>query len=480
MMKTNTNIADYANPTVKEKALILTKGHKTTEENNTRTGFKRKVTGAERSMLMIPFNVVMVASISGHIDSKRLSDVLGKLRTRHSLLAARVVVDNNDVAWFVTEGVPEFNLEVVPRENDTHWIKKSGAEFNVPFPFDKGPLSRFILLQSNDASELIICAHHAVCDGMSLIYLIKDILEHLEERDSRIEILPDPPIIDNNTVPSPPIIRPIQRGIIKLINKRWEKKNIRFDFNDMKKLHSAFWKKNKNRRLLTWTLSEEMTKALVLRSRKEKVTVNTALWTAFLAAQHDVKAPLKSYHQRSGMAVNTRDRLLVSVGESFGFYASSLTVRLKYAPRKAFWQNAINIHRRIRTGLKKTDLFRMLIADSFSPSLLDSIYFSKYGLIKSRISNMLLKMMNFDKISYGYSITNVGKVNIPSVYGRFRLDKVYGPAVYSDVNEKLIGVITIDDRISFMMTYNEDNVSTDNAKKIRDAAISHLSQAINI
>ena len=31
-MKTDTNLADFDNPTVKEKALILTRGHKTTEE----------------------------------------------------------------------------------------------------------------------------------------------------------------------------------------------------------------------------------------------------------------------------------------------------------------------------------------------------------------------------------------------------------------------------------------------------------------
>jgi hypothetical protein len=179
------------------------------------------------------------------------------------------------------------------------------------------------------------------------------------------------------------------------------------------------------------------------------------------------------------MAVNTRDKLLVPVGECFGFYASSLTVRLKYIPRKSFWENAVNIHNSIRTELEKTELYRMLIADLITPSLLDASYFSKYGLIKSRISNMLVKMMNFNKVSYGYSITNVGRINIPSVYGRLRLDSVYGPAVYSDVNEKLIGVITIGDRISFMMTYNQNNVSKDKAELIRDNAISHLSSAID-
>lgn len=447
---------------------------------NIRTGFKRRVTGAERAMLMVPFNVIMVANIRGNIDSKRLSEVLNRLRTRHALLAVRVVVDEDDVAWFVTEGVSEFSLEVIPRENENQWVEKTEAEIKVPFPFDKGPMSRFILLHSHDVSELIICAHHSVCDGLSLIYLIKDILQHLGKPDSNLEILPDPPAIDHNTVPSPPSIKPIPRKIIKLVNKRWEKKNIRFDHNDMERLHSVFWEENVGRKLLTWILSEEMTKVVVSRSNKEKVTVNTALWTAFLAAQYDVQAPLKSYHQRLGMAVNTRDKLLVPVGESFGFYASSLTVRLKYTPRKSFWENARNIHNCIRTELEKTELFRMLVADLLSPSLLDSIYFSKYNLMNSRISKMLLRMMNFDKISYGYSITNVGKINIPSVYGQLRLDTVYGPAVYSDVNEKLIGVITIGDRISFMMTYNENNISTDNAKHIRDNAISHLSHAIGM
>lgn len=448
--------------------------------NDKRNGFKRRVTGAERSMFMIPFNVIMVAKIRGCIDGKRLSNVLNSLRARHALLAARVVVDEDDVAWFVTEGVPEFSLEVVPRENENQWIERSEAEFNVPFPFDEGPLSRFILLYSQDLSELIMCAHHAVCDGLSLICLIKDILQHLGEPDGSMEILPDPPVIDRNTVPSPPKIRPARRKIVELLNKRWEKKNIRFDHDDMKRLHRVFWEKNRDRRLLTWILSEEMTRALVSCSRKEKVTVNTALWTAFLAAQYEVQSPLKSYHQRCGMAVNTRDKLLVPVGESFGFYASSLTVRLKYTPRKEFWENARNIHSRIRTELERTELFRALIADLLSPSLLDSIYFSKYGLIKSRISDMMLSMMNFDKISYGYSITNVGKVKIPSVYGPLQLDAVYGPAVYSDVNEKLIGAVTTGDRISFMMTYNENNVSTDSAKQIRDAAINHLSRATGV
>jgi NRPS condensation-like uncharacterized protein len=444
-----------------------------------RPGYKRKV-GAERAMLMLPFNVIMVANIRGYVDTKRLSDVLNRLKTRHALLAVRVIIDKNNVAWFVTEGVPEFNLEVVPRQNENQWTERVEAEFKTPFSFEKGPLSHFTLLHSPDVSELIICVHHVICDGMSLIYLIKDILQHLSEPKRNVEILPDPPTIDTNTVPSPPSIKPLARKIIGLVNKTWEKKNIRFDHNDMKRLHQIFWEQTGDGKVLTWIVSKEMTNTLVSRSREEKVTVNTALWTAFLAAQDDVQAPLKSYHLRSGMAVNTRDRLLVPVGESFGFYASSLTVRLKYTRRKGFWENARNIHNHIIRGLEKAELFKMLKAELLNSSLLDSLYFTKYGLIKSSISNIFLKQMGWNRITYGYAITNVGRINIPSVYGPLLLDAVYGPSVYSDVDEKIVGVITIGDRISFVMTYNEKNVSTDNAKRIRDVAMKHLLRAIGM
>ena len=61
------------------------------------TEFRRRV-GAERTMLMLPFNVVMVARLRGTVDENRLAKVLEQPRRQHALLAVRVVVDENDVA----------------------------------------------------------------------------------------------------------------------------------------------------------------------------------------------------------------------------------------------------------------------------------------------------------------------------------------------------------------------------------------------
>ena len=92
---------------------------------------------------------------------------------------------------------------------------------------------------------------------------------------------------------------------------------------------------------------------------------------------------------------------------------------------------------------------------------------------------MLLKQMNWQGISYGYAITNVGRMNIPTSYGQYQLESVYGPFVYSDVNEKTMGVITVGDKITFLMSYNETVVTPQTAEKIRATAMDYLSNAVN-
>jgi hypothetical protein len=179
------------------------------------------------------------------------------------------------------------------------------------------------------------------------------------------------------------------------------------------------------------------------------------------------------------MAVSTRDKLNVPVGEAFGFYASSFTAHLEYDPRQPFWDTARNIHEKIKNSLAKTNIFRALAADSLHPTLLDSLYFSKYGLVKSKMSDNLVKQMNWQGTSYGYSITNVGRMAIPTNYAQYQLESVYGPYVYSDVNEKTVGVITVGDKATFLMSYNKTVVNSSAAAEIRDMAMNYLATAVD-
>ena len=46
-----------------------------------------------------------------------------------------------------------------------------------------------ILLRAPDVSDLIITAHHSICDGRSLVYLIRDIMTYLAHPDCESESL---------------------------------------------------------------------------------------------------------------------------------------------------------------------------------------------------------------------------------------------------------------------------------------------------
>ena len=116
----------------------------------------------------------------------------------------------------------------------------------------------------------------------------------------------------------------------------------------------------------------------------------------------------------------------------------------------------------------------MLIAESLPPTFLDALYFAKYGLVQSGMANRMLSKMDWAGTSYGYSITNVGRVDILAAYGPRLIEAVYGPFLFSDVNEKVVGVTTVGDRMTFALTCNRAIGDAGVAAAIRDASMARL------
>jgi Condensation domain len=436
--------------------------------------YTRKI-GAERAVLMLPFNVVMVGRVTGDVNPTKLAAALEHLRQRHPLLAVRVETDERGTGRYAAEGVPELPAHVEQRRSEDQWIACVKAQLQASFPLMTGPLVRCALIYSPEVSEVVLCGHHAICDGMSLGYLLRDVLRVLAGSDQGAQAPLVPPSIDSTTVPTPPSPNLIARAVLRQMNRKWAAKHIRFDESDMRQMHARFWSKNDHLQLLAWTLDPEATSALVDRSRAERVTVNTALWTAFLAAQHEVQGDGQRYRRRSALALNNRDMLTVSVGEAFGFYASSVTVNLDYDPRSSFWDNARGMHFTITRGIAKTNPFKMLSATAVHPTLLDSLYFSKYGLLADPVPKRLLRRMGWHQVTYGYALTNAGRFDIPTTYGTLGLEAVYGPVVYSDVDEKMVGVITVGGRLSCTLTLDDRVVD---GERLRDAAMAHVQKQV--
>ena len=196
-------------------------------------GFQRKLGGPERRFLRLPnANIVMGARIKGEVSQDLIKSAVMKVRQKHPLLGVCMHLDDDASGWFIQDNVPEIPIEIRPRANDEDWVNVAVEELRQAFSIEIGPLIRMVLLRSQDSADLIITAHHSICDGRSLVYLIRDIMTYLGHPDEGRKSLPVMPIAPQAYLPSSVSVGWLTRFIINRMNQKWLRKGISFAEQD--------------------------------------------------------------------------------------------------------------------------------------------------------------------------------------------------------------------------------------------------------
>ena len=178
------------------------------------------------------------------------------------------------------------------------------------------------------------------------------------------------------------------------------------------------------------------------------------------------------------MTANIRNRLNPPVGEAFGLYFSSFKIKLIYAQDKNFWTNAQTFHQRLKHQLTDENIFAVQQQlDSLHPSLVDSIYFSKYGVLDDKFASFFLKIEGDDRVNVSLDIANLGKLDFPLVYGSLQLEAIYGPSQHSDFQKKYLGVCTLGGKMYFTFTFDESIIDKETMEEIKDSAMEYLAKA---
>jgi len=394
--------------------------------------FERKVTGAERFFSHAPFaTVTMVARIKGQVTEEMLKTAVEKVQKLHALLRVRVKDSQDGDIWFTSQGVQEIPIEVVPRKTENDWIAVHAEGCKVPYDFENRPAIRFILVQSESVSELIILCHHMICDGMSLAYLARDLMVYLGDTEAEAQVMAAPEPISLENIPSDVAPSGLIKYFINKIKEKWAAEYVSFDQKDYEALNKAYWD-NFTHEILSVELSEAETSELVARCRQENVTVNTALITAFLGAQKAVMGE-KPYHAKTAVAVSLRDRLPTSPGEGMGYYALGIELKYKYNAKKSFWENARKYHKKIGTNISNKKAFGNLVSYlAMDSNIYEALSFKKIGKFvktdtpryqkltdfanREDVVVRLLqraKMESFDSKLLGPAITNLGRLDFP-------------------------------------------------------------------
>lgn len=241
---------------------------------------KRPLTLPERGMYLdgrTPIAIVLPIEIRGQLSEERLHNALAGLQAKHLLL--RCLIEYKDGRpWFqVQESPPPIPLRILARRHADDWVRECGNEESRLF--DAGaPLVRLTWLRGEEASELLLTCHHCVCDGRSIVTLLRELLllhdvpgQDIGRDDSLHaipELLPDEILRD----------RGLQRRI------RWLAALLGLL---IRLLPAGPARVYNDRYTLRWTLDQSTLQALSRRCDSEGASVFGALSVAFMLGFRD-------------------------------------------------------------------------------------------------------------------------------------------------------------------------------------------------
>lgn len=458
-------------------------------------GCLRKLNNYERIFYLFPgYSVTLVARINGALSESRLRRSIEQTAGVHPLSGAKVVFDENHDAWFSTDEVQPPSFRSVERNSDATWYAEMRAEQKVVFTPQKSPMIRFALVRSEEVSEIIIICSHAICDGMSLVYLLREILDRCANPGKETESVYPPDvsgIFSKEKGFSPKSL--LTDLYAKYGAYRFRKNPYYFSQEDYEAINEAYWNKwDYGAALMVFEPDE--TEALHARCRKKDVTVGAAVTAACLAAHEDVAGAFTGHFKVISIPFDLRRHANPPLGDVFGLCAGTSQLKYTYRPDRSFWENASMIHAEIVKRVCTLDSSgRELLG--FDPSLLVST--ACFALLSKEVPEGFEKTENLsrfikDKKNIAFSFlggyektlpgtisTNLGALPIPVAYGGLSIDRIFFlPPITADV-PLFLGGATINGKMVYSFCYadprnDHDQVLTKEIIKIRNRAFEHL------
>jgi hypothetical protein len=378
-------------------------------------------------------------------------------RKRHPLLGVRLAFAENATPLFLKEDVGLSRITVISGSAVDQWKRQVISELQTPFALDSRPLIRFTLLQSERAADLLITCHHSICDGLSLAYLLQDLMNFLENPDQAVEPLKEHPRTHSTSIPGEVRLGSLERLFAFALSRRLRVWGGRCGVNDPA---SAWAGASAAESLKTdfWHLSREQTRSLLERCRAEGVTANTALNTAFVASSPPLDGRLKRMgydDARVCVPVGCRDRYRIPPGRRFGLFAVARafhgTIQRQTTDRKLF---------RKMLFLEETD---PLFVDSLSARLRTGHF------ARARSGNPLIRLLRKNSLASSLRclvVSNLGSIDYRPRYGDLVLENAFLVPANDGLSENVIGVVTARERMNFSMCYR---YSKDRERRMSEA-----------
>ena len=412
------------------------------------------------------YHVVTISRIRGLLSVEVLRQALDLIQKRHPLLNSRIVGELNNLRF--EAGAIQIPLKVVNKLDSCQWEEVVLEELNEKIASDK-VLMRAVLVtieSQRDINYLITTFHHTIIDGLSSVRLHSEILTYCQniesdEVDSK-KIAPLSPL---------PIIQKIFpksmlgfSGFIKTIFYLL-KMGLKFIFYRPATL--GFEKyvtvEHRSSNMLHRQIDAEITKKIISASRRERTTVHGTLCAALLLAI----AKVISYNEKSNLClsclsyVNLRQRLQTEISDdNLGMLVASINSFHTVGDETSFWDLARNIKQTLEGSLENDDIFSNLLASK-------------------TLANFILN--NSNQILCSLAVSNIGRVNIPEVYGKFQVEEIsFVTAVALFAGVPVVAISTFAGKMFLNFMFSEPSISRVTMEEIADYTINYLKNNVDI
>ena len=216
--------------------------------------------------------------------------------------------------------------------------------------------------------------------------------------------------------------------------------------------------------ILTETMTTEQTAALVARCKAEGTSVHAAICVAWLRAFAIQLEGRKSWVRSVSSPISLRDRL--SIPETSGLYLATAVTKLDCASRRDFWQAAREFKRKMNQSSTDENLFifPLMIAAVFSQ------------IPERNLKEILTTLFN-RPVKYDFSVTNLGRVDLPVNAGKFVVEAFYN-LVNTSEHERTICVNTFNGRLTYSYLFRESKMNPSKAQSLKDLVSGQLSKAV--
>ena len=358
-----------------------------------------------------PKHFVVAAQIVGFTKPASWQAALTAVQQRHPLLQVCIAEDEVGAPYFRRLDEAGIPFRVVDGDVSANWEREMALELATPLPMTAGPLVRVALMHEENRSILIVSTHHSIADGLSLTFIVRDLLRALSGRSlERLQLTPsqedlcealgaDPAGVEPNA-PAPKSLRPGQ-----LPDRSRSTPSIQ-----------------------GLRLSAEISGGLRERARQERTTVHGALVASVSLAGRQISSKWMEEPVRVISPIDNRKLL----GLNDECLLSILFPITEHSPRRdaQFWDAARGVTRDLAPARTKNS-----VAGTFAA----------FGqLISSGPDAKAISQFELQMCANEMMMSNLGVLPIETNYGDLTLEAFWGPSVLVGIEgEQMIGAATL-------------------------------------